>query len=151
LLLPLDRDLEATLARDEPGVHQVYRSGHHPSEQPGEGRPGQQLGVALGDGAGYPNVHTLEMAGIELDREDPQPLGECDEGTELHDRRRVADRDVDGVLDQVPVAERDELPGDVHSDVDLRLAGVRAEVRRHDESRMPDEALDRLAGRWFFA
>jgi hypothetical protein len=55
----------------------------------------------------------LEAAGIELDREEPEPLGEGDEGAKTGDGRWIADRDVDGVLNQLAVPERGDLPGDV--------------------------------------
>src|SRR5439155_7863670 len=54
-------------------------------------------------------------------------------------------------LDEPAVAERHELPGDVHRDVHLRLAGVGAEVRRDDDTRVLDEPPEGFAGGRLFA
>ena len=55
------------------------------------------------------------------------------------------------MLDQGPVAEGDELARHVDGDVHLRLAGVRAEVRRDDHPRVLDQPADHLAPRRLLA
>ena len=90
------------------------------------------------------------MLGIELDAEAPEHVREGDERTQRLDRRRIGHRDVHGVLDKRAVAKRHELTRDVDGDIDLRLGGVRAQMRRDHHARMRDEAPERLRARRLF-
>ena len=126
------------------GVDQVHRLRGDPAEEPLEHRARDELGVAPAHLPRHLDLHPLDIVALELDAEAAEQLGQREERPLLGDRLAVSHRDVHRVLDQLPVAEGDELARHVHRHVHLRLQRIGAEMRRHHHPRMGDEALDQI-------
>ena len=133
-------DVEAAFAREVRGVDHVHavRIAAH---QAGEHRGGDRLEVQLGRRSLDLDRNLGEIVVRELADEAAELFGEAHIGAQL---RRFLGRqagDVERVGDAAGEEVIRQLLGDLNGDIDLRLVGRRAEVRRADEVRRSEQRV----------
>ncbi len=125
---------DAALARERRRVH-VVDVVDEAREQPAQHRDRDRPDVELGDGPRVLDRDLGRRVGRELGEKAPELLAEQEVRPQQLQHLGTHRRHVDGRLHLAAHEEVGDLLGDRDRDVDLRLAGRGAEVRRHDHLR----------------